>query len=544
MESKKFLLLCTGILALVFFMSFASALTITDKSVSLTDSSLSQSVIISSTPSESFTITGPFPPQTDSSGKVQFTLTPQGLTEDQTSVTFLVSAQKLSSVKFLESRSTVFNLIARNVSGIQDPFTITANYENTDFCSKETSSNVEVTIDDIKTIANPNTLKSFGNDEDYWYPLDTVQIDFKVKYNGDNSDDEFQDGQLDWALYTSDGNLISDGDENIKDLKDGKSETITITYKVDPSDLDVNTEDYVLYASATGTENYNDKTKTDKDICSSDSKDINIRMDDNFVILDNLQITPNPASCGTEVEITADVWNIGTEDQDDVSVRVFIDELNINQVVDIGSIDSFDNKNLDLKINIPENSQEKSYALKLWIYDSDNDVYVNSEEDNSKFEIPFPVSGSCSVTPTVGVTASLESVANAGKPLTVKATITNTGTKLQTFNIALTNYNSFASSATLDQNTIAVSAGSSKDVLITLNIDKNISGDQSFNIDVSAGGNKLVSQPVQFTLASGGVGGITGGIINQSNWYLWGIGALNVILVIIIIIVAIRIARS
>ena len=55
----------------------------------------------------------------------------------------------------------------------------------------------------------------------------------------------------------------------------------------------------------------------------------------------------------------------------------------------------------------------------------------------------------------------------------------------------------------------------------------------------------MATQPVSFNIEekSGGFG-ITGGAINSDNWYLWGIGALNVILVVIIIIVAIRIAKS
>ncbi len=533
MKHKKSLLFIPALLTFVFLISFTSAALaqISNQSVSLSNSN--PSVTITITGSENFTITD-LPPFQDASGKVKFTNSV--LIYGDKTASFSITATEIGSVNFLDSYSTPFVLTAQGISGNTVSFTITANYENSNFCSEKVNSNIDIKIDSI------NVKSGFGKDEDYWYPLDEVEVEVKVKYDG-GSKDKFQDGQLDWALYTKAGDLITDGDENIKDLKDGKDETITISFQLDPSDLDVGTEDYVLYVSATGTEDLD--SGNGGDICDSKSQNIEIRMDDDFVVLDDIKFLPDPASCGSEVEITTDVWNIGADDQDDVSVKVMIDELKINQLVEIGSIDSFDKETLELKINLPKDAQEKNYAVKLWVYNSDNDIYQNSEDDYSKFEVQLPISGSCSVAPQVTVSASLESGGNSGKPLTVKATITNTGTDLETFSVNIAGYDSFASSATLDQNTVAIGAGQSKDVLITLDINKNISGEQSFNIAVSSNGKTLATQPVQVTIqASSGLGGITGGIINEGNWYLWGIGVLNVILVIIIIIVAIRIARS
>ncbi|MFA4952942.1 MAG: putative S-layer protein [Candidatus Pacearchaeota archaeon] len=536
MKDKKSLLFVAGLLTFVFLVGFASAsIGVSQNSLTFTDSTL-KSLTVSTTNLSSITLT--YPSQiTIGTGTQTFTfnvvLNPTTINSTSSGALTITPAIgfDINKLNFLSSVSGSFN-----ISGDSDTETINIVVENNQFCSEETSSNVDITIDSI------NTKSGFGSDEDYWYSFDNVDIDFVVEYNG-GSKDEFQDGQLDWALYNKAGDLITDGDENIKDLEDGDEETITISFQLDTNDLDVDTEDYILYVSATGNENLD--SGTDKDICSSDSQDIEIRMDDNFVVLDNIKFLPDPASCGSEVEITADVWNIGVDDQDDISVRIFIDELKINQLVDIGSIDSFDKESLDLKINLPKDAQEKTYPVKLWVYDADNDVYQNSEDDMSKFELPLSISGSCSTQPQVTVLASLESGGQTGKPLTVKATITNAGESLETFNINVAGYNSFASSATLDQSTVAIASGASKDVLITLNINKNVLGEQSFNIEVSSDGKTIITQPVQVTItAPTGLGGITGGIINEGNWYLWGIGVLNVILVIIIIIVAIRIARS
>ena len=551
MESKNLAFLGVSVLLLVFLVSFASALTIADQPITLTNSAKTRTVTITSTPvltpAELFTITSTtdFQPQTDSSGKVRFTLAlPNGGVEGISSAVFTITATQLSGVKFLDSYSTTFSLRATNTTNAVDDFTITANYENTEFCSEESSNNLDITIDSI------STKSGFGNDEDFWYPLDEVEIDVSIDYNGDNNKDKFQDGTLDWAIYTSDGEKVMDGDESISNLKDGNDEIITLSIKLDPNDLDVATEDYVLYVSATGKENYDSSATTDKKICFSDSQDIEIRTstDDNFVVLDNIKYTPDPASCDSEVMVTADVWNIGADDQSDVVVRVFIEDgITFNQEVEIGDINSFDKENLELKFNIPDNAQDKTYHIRLWVYDEDNDVFQNEEDDLAKYDLPLIVSGEgCTVTPEVVVLASLVSGGKAGQDLVVKATITNSGDSLGTFNLALSGYNSFAESAELDQETLAIGAGQSKEVMITLAVNKDASGEKTFTLDVSSAGESLARQPVTITITPKAPGWITGGVIgiNSDNWYLWGIGALNVILVIIIIIVAVRIARS
>jgi hypothetical protein len=56
---------------------------------------------------------------------------------------------------------------------------------------------------------------------------------------------------------------------------------------------------------------------------------------------------------------------------------------------------------------------------------------------------------------------------------------------------------------------------------------------------------QVITQPVSVDIASaGGLFRITGNSILGNNWYLWGIGLLNLILVIVIIIVAVRIAKK
>jgi len=139
----------------------------------------------------------------------------------------------------------------------------------------------------------------------------------------------------------------------------------------------------------------------------------------------------------------------------------------------------------------------------------------------------------------------LVSGGNAGEELVVKATITNTGDSA-TFSLNAAGYSTWASSAVLDQTSVVLATGESKDVLFTFNVKNDVSGDQTFDIEVLSDNQLVVKQPVSVLIEKTGTKfpGFSGNIINKNNWYLWGIGILNVVLVIIIIAVAVRVARK
>ena len=102
-------------------------------------------------------------------------------------------------------------------------------------------------------------------------------------------------------------------------------------------------------------------------------------------------------------------------------------------------------------------------------------------------------------------------------------------------------YSDLASSFSLDQNTLSLNKGESKNVLITLDVNRDAAGSKTFFLELVSDG-KLTRQPVTVSISEGAAG-ITG-FITEGNWYLWGIGLLNIVLIIIIIVVAVRIARK
>src|SRR3989339_313552 len=58
-----------------------------------------------------------------------------------------------------------------------------------------------------------------------------------------------------------------------------------------------------------------------------------------------------------------DVWNIGDEDQDDVSVYFYNKELGIAQEVIVGSIDAFDSEKIEVTLETTKEMEQKTYQI-------------------------------------------------------------------------------------------------------------------------------------------------------------------------------------
>src|SRR4030042_4484826 len=151
-----------------------------------------------------------------------------------------------------------------------------------------------------------DTLKGFGDDEDYWYPLVEVEIIFTVKNDGNWKIKKIQIEACLWDKTA--GKCVFDDDDmeinnNKFDLKSGKKQDVTMTLKVDADNLKKGNTDYTFYVKAVGEIDEGDK-KGDT-TGDSDSSIIDMRVDSDFVILNNIKISET-ASCGDELQITAD----------------------------------------------------------------------------------------------------------------------------------------------------------------------------------------------------------------------------------------------
>jgi len=396
-------------------------------------------------------------------------------------------------------------------------------------------------IKDININNKGMSSTQFGDDNE-WFPLEEIEVEIEIENKGN---EKIEDIEIEWGLYDTqeDEWIIDLEDEKDFDLKEDKEEVITVSFNLN-GDLDVDLEDlndgdhYVFYVIVNGYDN-----DLEDNVCESDSEDIELIIESDFVILDEVDL-PEMVSCGSELAISTNVYNIGDEDQDEVKVFIYNKELGISEKVEIGDIDAFDHEKLDVILEIPQDTEEKMYYLEFTVLDEDSDTYENDYDDDlSKFLIPFSVDGSCDAESKVLVSAVLESGGKAGQDLVIRATVTNIGTQLTTYNLGAAGYADWANSVDIDQGIIVLNEDESKDVLFTFDVMKGASGDKLFDIEVLSDGELIVKQPVSVTIeGKSGIG--FGDAISSDNWYLWLIGALNIILVIIIIVVIVRITRK
>jgi hypothetical protein len=384
-------------------------------------------------------------------------------------------------------------------------------------------------------------------DNSNWYPLDEVELTIKVDNNGD---EDVNDISLEWGIYDSDTkDWVKEVDEEDSfDLDNGDDDSYTITFKLDDSDLDVDLSDlergdnYVIYARITG-KIASGSLKGIK-TCDWESRSVDINIDRDFVVLSDFNL-PESVSCGDTLTINADVWNIGTRDENAVTVNVAIKDLKYAKPFEIGDINSFDSEGVEFSIPIPNDAQEKSYLINFEVYDEDRNIFENDNNDKSAFSRLIKVAG-CGVSPSgeesnVVVSADLESGGKAGQSLSINTVITNTGDKELALALNAAGYAQWANSVDLDRDSLTLKAGESGNVKFVFDVKSDVTGDQLFTIEVISGKEVVATQPVSVFIEgkSSGLSDLFGG-----NWYLWILGLVNVILVVLIIVVAIRVARK
>ena len=395
---------------------------------------------------------------------------------------------------------------------------------------------LEIKIEDIK-------IEGFGGeDDDYeWFAFDDVEIELEIE--NDNNDDKMKDVTVGWGLYDTDaGEWYIDEEENDFNLREEDKKNLFITFSLDDDIDELPDGDYVFYVWANAELDDGSETK----LCASVSEEVEIIDESDFVILNNIQMIET-ATCGSQVQVTADVWNIGSDNQEEVYVVIQSEEgLGITQKIDIGDVDAYEDEEINILLNIPVDAEEKSYMFYLSVFDEYGDMFENDNDDRAKFPIQLNVEGNCINEPKVTISADLESDAVAGKELIVRVTILNTGTQTSTLEISLSDYSEWASLESIVPETVTLNAGESEDIVVTLNVNSGVSGNQNFEIIATEGTNVLAkSTQVTIEESSGrGLSAITGGLISEGNWPIWTIGAVNIILVFIIIIVALKVSRK
>jgi len=413
--------------------------------------------------------------------------------------------------------------------------TITVRIENNDYCDvgeQGTDLSIDVDIENVE---------GFGKDDE-WYMFDEIEVEITVENDGDV---DLDDIVVEWGLYnTRTGNFVIDEEEKDFNLDENEEEKIKISFMVDPDDFDEddNANDFIFVAKA-----YSDDLGEENLCVSYTEEEIKVMRDDHFVIIGNIEI-PDTVQCGETYEVTAEVWNIGDNDEEDVSIQVGNKDLGLDQLIEVGDLDIFDKEKISFILEIPQDSEETFFKIEFKAYDEDNDIFENEDNDEAIFSKQVTLNkDSCTIPSSVTITAAIDSEAIAGQEMVIKTTLTNTGDSETSYKLLVANYDSWATLESVTPKTLNIAAGQSQEVTITLLPNEDVEGQREFTVQTVYNG-KVEEQRVSVTLEpSKGLSGITGSVIGgqfKENWVIWIIGLVNVILIVLIIVVAVRVARK
>lgn len=396
-----------------------------------------------------------------------------------------------------------------------------------------------------------------GDDEE-WYPLDSVTIEVEVENN--NNDDSIGGVYVELLILDENNNDVTDDfdmdDSKVKigTIKDGDSKIAT--FNIPSISADVEGGDYRIFAKAY-------KSGDEQSYCDDNSDSVQeisvTKDDDRSVIFKQADLEKSiQATCGQTVLVSLDVYNIGTEKEDNVLVTIANKELGLNQAQLLSDLRKDDSDTVNFEFTLPANLAKSSYTLDLMTYfeynDDDDedpmniDSYDTSSDDTDKdFKITLKVSGCANTTakPTISASIVTENP-KVDEPMEVTVTFLNNGAAA-TYVMSLAGYESWAKDVSINPATATIAQGSSQ--TFTLKLTPTKEGVQNFTVRGIAN-NQIVEQPMQVTIESksGAFGGLRTAITNitgtEDNTVFYLIVGIFLVLIVLILILIIKALSS
>ncbi len=556
MVNKKLTTMFASILALVLMISFVSAIDVSVSHSSISLNSIDTQAIVTFTNNDNNNINLTIPnKEILTQGNYQITLTPsqEGQTitlENKSSKDITITATGDLDNFELGSESEIFNFYVENSTNSSDNTTkeVSVSFQGA-FCGYSNKGDY-LEVENLEF----DTKEGFGDDEDYWYPLDEVEIEFEVE---NNEEYDLEDLEVEIIIYDKNDDYSKIYDEDDMDLSDDEFDlddrediTITATLFVDADELNEDGE-YVVYVKVTGEVDDSDSPFDGDNTCESASKEIEIKTDE-FIIIDKTEIIDldnfnedNVVSCGSEVELRTQLWNIDSEkiDDDEVFINIYNKELGIDKNIEFTeSIRSLDYEELVTRLNIPSDAEEKFYQLTISIYDDedmeDGDLYESSEDDTAEYTFLFEVANCQAIITEPTITANLGSEAKVQEDLIVNVEITNPGEEA-IFVLSVSNYDSWAELADGSNQIIQLDEDESQTVEVKLNPTE--SGAQTFNIVLTDVNGNTYTQPVSISVKEK-TGLLTGAFSGVGETGLYIVAGIVLLLIIIVIILIVKVA--
>ncbi len=401
-------------------------------------------------------------------------------------------------------------------------------------------------------------------DDNEWNLLDTIEVEVDVENSGslDLNDIIVEIGFFD----STDGNQVTDLDFDnedeeefdLGDLDEDDEETATFKFRI-PADIESGQFKLAVKAYSDDEGENLQCADSSSDLSDTIFEDIEIKEEDDegkFIAFEDIVVSPTDVTCGDIVTVSADAFNIGDNDEDQVKITLYNKDLSLDKYYEIRSnLDQGDNEKVSFEFTVPSNAQNKQYNLLLGAdYDYKNGNYRESLDEEVK--IPLTIIGCSGSGSTPGGTPSTVKIANiaagletdqpkAGEELVVEVTIINLKSERASFVMGANYYQDWATLSDISQRVVELDPQESETITYTFDVNEDVEGQQSFKVDAISGDKQEIKEIKVDISDEGSSSPSKPGLFSSlgENSYLWIIGAVNVILIILIILVAVRISR-
>ncbi len=287
----------------------------------------------------------------------------------------------------------------------------------------ENSENITITVDpaycDEDEWNNYIEIGDIDFDDDEYKIGDFVDVNVE---DVEATVEDLEDVEVEVCLYNVDEAKIVDDcwevDERY-DIDEDDKEDYEIEFKIPNSEDIGKKDDYKLIVYVTADDEDGDSQ------CIQDSEEIEIERETHDVIIKSVELSPSVVKAGETVQVTVEVENIGTKDEDDTYVVLKESVLGINLESTKFDLEDYTDSDNDhtvrFIINIPENAKAQDYELAPKVYfddgDETNDGFVTLTVEKTTVVEPKDVLSVSSTTTTIN--------ASDGKDVSLHLMLTN-----------------------------------------------------------------------------------------------------------------------
>lgn len=379
--------------------------------------------------------------------------------------------------------------------------------------------------------------KTLDNQDEWeWEPLNNIEIRVNDVENRDANKDH--DYEVSLLFYKSDGTKVS-----ADKIAENEDDLVQDSVSIDSEDTQDATFNFQVSGQANdGTYNAYVKVKR-SGVCYAEklSNTISISKEDYKVVVQKAD-GPVTASCGETVQVSAEVANVGSNDEDRVRVNFYNKELGIDAFKEIDNLAEGDTSLVTFMFSVPSNAVQKLYRIALsteYKYDDNKDSYKKTSDSAEDITYALNLIDGC-VDPTKPtITATLDSSAQVGKDFNITITIKNNANSSNSFLLTAEGYDAWASSASFVPTAFNLAKQATQTVTLTLSPTQ--SGAKTFTLKTVYNG-KTVEQVVGLNIASKKETAISNYFANMKdgNVTTWLVTGIVILIVLILIILLLR----